>query len=387
MKIVLFTHPSFLEHQSMPRYAAMLQNGMQDKGHKVIVWTPKARFYKLPLMKLKKWLGYIDQYIIFPIEVKFKLRKCSKDTLFVFADQALGPWLPLVKNRKHIVHCHDFLALKSALGTIPENPTSFSGKLYQKYIRNGFSKGKYFISISKKTQEDLHEFHQGEILSSAVCYNGLNRPFHPLSAIDSRNLLEAKLNISLSDGYIMHIGGNQYYKNRKGVLEIYDSWRSINSKKIPLILIGSEPSDELANLRQKSLFKEDIHFITNLSDSYINYAYSGAICLLFPSLDEGFGWPIIEAMASGCPVITTNRSPMNEVGGNAAFYIDKKPNAAMFFKKWERESARILEKVISLNTIQRAEAIEISLHQSQKFTAKYSLNAIESVYKEINQII
>ncbi|GAA6773447.1 hypothetical protein AAGS39_42090 [Flavobacterium sp. CGRL2] len=68
-------------------------------------------------------------------------------------------------------------------------------------------------------------------MNSAVCYNGLNRPFHPLSPIESRNLLKAKLNIELTDGYIMHIGGNQYYKNRKGVIEIYDFWRGISKKK------------------------------------------------------------------------------------------------------------------------------------------------------------
>lgn len=387
MKIVLFTHPTFLEHQSMPRYADMLLNGMKERGHQVEVWSPKARFYKIAFMKSwKKWLGYVDQYIVFPIEVKFKLLKSSKDTLFVFADQALGPWIPLIKNKKHVVHCHDFLALKSALGMIPENPTSYTGKLYQNYIRNGFSKGKYFISISKKTQQDLHELHQGKIVSSAVCYNGLNRPFQALSPTESRRLLEVKLKIPLSEGFIMHIGGNQYYKNRKGVIEIYDSWRKINNKKIPLILIGSEPSDELCNLRLKSLFKEDIHFVTNLSDEYINNAYSGAICLLFPSLDEGFGWPIVEAMASGCLVITTNKSPMNEVGGSAAFYIDKKPNDTLLLKEWKNESAIVLEKVISINAIQRADRIEKSLNQSQKFTAEYSLNAIEIVYKEIIQI-
>ena len=217
MKIVLFTHPSFLEHQSMPRYANMLKNGMEERGHEVVVWCPKARFYTLSLMNsFKKWLGYIDQYLVFPLEVKLKLSNYSNDTLFVFADQALGPWVPLVKNRKHVVHCHDFLALKSALGTIPENPTSYTGKLYQNYIRKGFSKGKNFISISKKTQNDLHELHQGEIVSSAVCYNGLNRTFELLSPIGSRGLLESKLNIALTEGYIMHIGGNQYYKNRIG---------------------------------------------------------------------------------------------------------------------------------------------------------------------------
>ncbi len=388
MKIVLFTHPSFLEHQSMPRYANMLFNGMEEREHEVIIWSPKARFYKLSIFNfLKKWLGYIDQYIVFPIEVKFKLLNASKDTLYVFADQALGPWVPLVKNKKHVVHCHDFLALKSALGKIPENPTSFSGKQYQNYIRNGFSKGKNFISISKKTQEDLHELHQGSIVKSAVCYNGLSRPFEPLSPSKSRIVLEEKLKIKLSQGYIMHIGGNQYYKNRKGVIEIYDSWRSKSKNNIKLLLIGEEPTQELIELQQKSLFKDDIHFVTNLEDQYINNVYSGALCLLFPSLDEGFGWPIIEAMASGCPVITTNRSPMNEVGGSAAFYIDKRPSDCKSQEKWKEDSVKILDKLISLDEIKSKEIVEKSLQQSKKFTTEYSLNAIESIYKEINQIV
>lgn len=385
MKIVLFTHPSFLEHQSMPRYATMLLNGMKERGHEVVIWSPKARFYKLPLMKsFKKWLGYVDQYIVFPIEVKLKLYKSSNDTLFVFADQALGPWVPLVNNKKHVVHCHDFLALKSALGMIPENPTSFTGKLYQNYIRKGFSKGKYFISISKKTQQDLHKFHLGKIVNSVVCYNGLSRPFFSLPRQESRDLLGTKLNIVLSNGYIMHIGGNQYYKNRKGVLEIYESWRSMYNIKIPLVLIGEQPSNELIIMRQKSLFKDEIHFIADLSDNYVNIAYSGASCLLFPSLDEGFGWPIIEAMASGCPVITTNKAPMNEVGGMAAFYIHKKPTDTAHWQLWKENGALMVEKVLTLNSFQQNEANERSFSQSQKFTAENSINAIEAIYKEIN---
>jgi glycosyltransferase involved in cell wall biosynthesis len=387
MKIVLFTHPLFLDHQSMPRYANMLKQGMEARGHEVIVWSPKARFYKVPLTNtLKKWLNYVDQYVVFPLEVRIKLYKQSKDTLFVFADQALGPWVPLVKNRKHVIHCHDFLALKSALGNVPENPTSFTGKIYQKYIRSGFSQGKNFISISKKTENDLQELHQGDIINSVVCYNGLNRPFEALSPQGSCDFLELKLNIQLSSGYIMHIGGNQYYKNRKGVIGIYDAWRNLYNIKIPLLLIGAEPTVDLVEVRQKSLFKDDIHFITDLSDEYINYAYSGASCLLFPSLDEGFGWPIIEAMASGCPVITTNEAPMNEVGGTVSFYIDKKPNEGLFLKKWEIESAGMLEKLCSLDQLQRAALVEKGIQHTQKFTAAYSINAIEAFYKKINLV-
>lgn len=387
MKIVLFTHPSFLKHQSMPRYANMLQNGMKERGHEVVVWSPKARFYKLPVQSLKKWLGYIDQYLVFPIEVKFKLLHSSKDTLFVFADQALGPWVPLVKKRKHVVHCHDFLALKSALGMIPENPTSRTGKWYQDYIRKGFSKGRNFISISQKTQQDLHELHLGNITNSAVCYNGLSRPFFFIPQESSRELLERELRVDLYNGYIMHIGGNQYYKNRKGVLEIYETWRNLYQTKMPLVLIGEKPSDELYDIREKSPFKKDIHFITDLADEHINNAYSGANCLLFPSLDEGFGWPIIEAMASGCPVITTNQAPMNEVGGIAAYYIEKKPTDTAHWQQWKVDGAEIIEKVLKLDNAEQTEAIKKSFTQSQKFTMEYSLNAIEIIYKQISQIV
>lgn len=384
MQIILFTHPDFLGSQSMPRYANMLFNGMQERGHEIVVWTPKARFYKLPLVKfLKKWLGYVDQYFLFPIEVKLKLRNCSNDTLFVFADQALGPWIPLVKNRNHVIHCHDFLALKSALGTIPENPTSFTGKLYQNYIRNGFSKGKNFISISKKTQHDLHELHRGEIVSSVVCYNGLNRSFQSLDPIASRSLLEDKMNMELSNGYILHIGGNQYYKNRIGVLQIYECWRSSTNKTIPLLLIGSKPTDELTSVQQQSEFKKDIHFIRGLSDDYINSAYSGATCLLFPSLDEGFGWPIAEAMASGCPVITTNKAPMNEVGGSASFYIEKRPTERAQLKQWKECASGVLDKVMTLNRIERKQVVQQSAIQAQKFDTAKALDAIEGCYKEI----
>jgi len=384
MKIILFTHPDFLGSQSMPRYANMLLNGMKERGHEAVVWTPKARFYKLPLSaSLKKWLGYIDQYIVFPLEVKSKLSNCSKDTLFVFADQALGPWVPVVENRPHVVHCHDFLALKSAMGLIPENPTSFTGKKYQNFIRNGFSKGKHFICISEKTNEDLQELHRAEIRSSVVCYNGLNRSFECLDPIASRNILAKKLNLELSNGYILHIGGNQYYKNRKGVLEIYEAWRSNSSLKIPLIFIGAKPTDELISLQHKSAFKKEIHFITGLSDDYINSAYSGASCLLFPSLDEGFGWPIAEAMASGCLVVTTDRAPMNEVGGSPAFYIDKRPAEKGQLKQWKDAASRVLDKVMSLDRIEREQAIQQSVIQSQKFDTAMSLDAIEKRYKEI----
>lgn len=384
MKIVLFTHPAFVGSQSMPRYAKMLADGMQQKGYEVLTWKPQAFFYKLPFAPIKKWLGYIDQFLVFPLKVKARLRHCSEDTIFVFADQALGPWVPLVKTKPHVIHCHDFLALNSALGKIPENPTSRTGKIYQDFIRKGFSKGKHFISISKKTQEDLHELHEGNITSSVVCYNGLNREFKVLDTHFSRNSLDNLLNLDLSAGYILHVGGNQFYKNRKGVIEVYDAWRRASDIVLPLLLVGAQPADNLKETYEKSVYKKDIHFVIGLDDQYINAAYSGATCLLFPSLDEGFGWPIAEAMASGCPVITTNRAPMTEILGFADFFlIERRPFEASLVEEWSLKAAQEIAKIIHLSNAERLQCCSTGLEAIKKFDADFFLNQLEEEYQLI----
>src|SRR6478609_376106 len=124
MNIIVFAHPTFLGHQSMPRYANMIEKGMTDRGHSVEIWTASPFFFKLPApSSLKKWMGYIDQFLLFPIQVKSKLKKNTPNTLYVFSDHALGPWIPLVSKKLHVIHCHDFLAQQSALGQISENST------------------------------------------------------------------------------------------------------------------------------------------------------------------------------------------------------------------------------------------------------------------------
>jgi glycosyltransferase involved in cell wall biosynthesis len=385
MEIVLFVHPFFLGSESMPRYANMIADGMKYRGHHVQIWTPKARFYNLPVKSVfKKWLGYVDQYIVFPLEVKLKLRQCTSDTLFVFADQALGPWVPLVCKRPHVVHCHDFLALNSALGNILENPTSSTGKMYQKFIRKGFSKGKNFISISQKTQQDLHLLHQGNIETSVVCYNGLNRAFEVLDIHLSRTILGKKVLLNLINGYVLHVGGNQFYKNRKGLIEIYTAWRSNSTDSLPLLLVGSAPSEELEAVYQNSAFKKDIHFIIGLPDAFINEAYSGASCLLFPSLDEGFGWPIAEAMACGCLVITTEEAPMTEVTGNADFFlIPKRPFDELLVRDWAFNASQQISKIVQLSDEQKKVCLDAGFESIKRFDTNLSLNKIEKIYQSI----
>ncbi|MFD2934220.1 glycosyltransferase [Spirosoma flavum] len=384
MHIVFFAHPSFLNHQSMPRFARVLAEGMKERGHKVELWSPQARFFRLPsLSVMRKWLGYIDQYIVFPREVRIRLKQCPPNTLFVLTDNALGPYVPFIADRPHVIHCHDFLAQRSALGEIRENPTSWTGRSYQAFIRRGYSKGKRFIYTSRKTQEDLHRFLPQPPLTSEVVYNYLNQSFVPSDVAGSRRLLGSRFGLDLAAGYLLHVGGNIWYKNRLGVIDIYDAWRSTDEVKLPLLLIGEVPDSNLIKRQELSPFKTDIHFFSGIEDEFVRLAYAGASVFIFPSLAEGFGWPIAEAMASGCPVITTDEAPMTEVAGKAGFLIPRRPHAPSKVDVWATEAAKVVKKVLRLSPAEYEEVIQSGLKNSERFDQKKTLDRIEQIYQKI----
>ena len=387
MKIIFFTHPDFLGSQSMPRFAKMLAEGMEQRGHSVEIWHPQPLFFKLSKKgSVNKWLGYIDQFIVFPAQVKRRLNKYNKETLFVFTDHALGPWVPLVKERPHVIHCHDFLAQLAALGKIKKSPTGFSGRLYQKFIRNGYTKGRNFISVSNKTRQDLTPFLVTEPQLNEFVYNGLNRSFVNLHPFEARIKFGDQTGLDLKQGYILHIGGNQWYKNRMGVIEIYDSWRDISNTTIPLLLIGKPAPPDLQRRKESSKYNKDIFFLTDVMDEQLQLAYSGARLLLFPSLAEGFGWPIAEAMASGCPVVTTDAAPMTEVAADAAFLIRRMPEGKENIYKWTIEAAHIVEQVVNLSPTSLEIVVKKGLINAQRFDTDDALDKIEKIYKEIMKL-
>ena len=385
MHLIFFTHPAFLASQSMPRFANLLTEGMKQKGHTVEVWNPQPKFYKLPVpSSFKKWLGYIDQYLLFPKKVKKRIRQTPPDTLFVFTDQALGPWVPMVENRPHIIHCHDFLAQRSASGEIPENPTGKTGQAYQAYIRKGYRQGKNFISVSRKTKEDLHRFLLKSPYISEVVYNGMNQDIQTTDVAIARGKLQKETGIHVKDGFILHVGGNQWYKNRTGVIEIYTAWRrDYPASVLPLLLIGTTPAKALQDAANRSVYKNDIHFLTGKTDGFVRLAYSGASVFLYPSLAEGFGWPIAEAMAAGCLVITTGEAPMTEVGGDAAFYVSKMPLEETEKKSWACQAAAQMQTILTLPDTDRNSSIAKGLANVKRFDKENALDKIEAIYRRV----
>ena len=368
----------------MPRFAQMLADGMRARGHEVAIWAPEAMFSRLPAPRsLKKWLGYVDQYLVFPSAVRRRLRQYPATTLFSFTDQALGPWVPLLRGRPRVVHCHDFLAQRSMLGEIPENPPGWSGQQYQTYIRRGYAEGQHFISVSQRTQEDLHRFLPAPPQRSDVVYNGLNQSFAPQNVAAVRAQLSQQTGVDLAAGYLLHVGGNHFYKNRVGVVEIYNAWRATSALGLPLLLVGEAPNEALTAAYAQSPYRQDIHLLSGLADQAVRLAYAGASVFLFPSLAEGFGWPIAEAMASGCPVITTSEAPMTEVAGEAGYLIPRRPSAAQQVAAWAQAAAQVVERVLQLSPAERQAVVEAGLQNAKRFNTDDALDRIEEIYRQI----
>jgi glycosyltransferase involved in cell wall biosynthesis len=383
MNIVLFSHPAFMVSQSMPRFAGMLQEAYLARGHHVQMWLPQALVYNwVSTGCLRKWAGYIDQYILFPLWVRKQLRRQAADTLYVFCDQAMGPWVPLVKDRPHVVHVHDLLALRSALGDVPENPTSPTGQLYQRYIRQGFKQAQHFISISNKTREDLHHFGQVVPVTSEVVYNGLNYPYTPMPAEEAARALQQANLPAPALGMLLHVSGNHWYKNVPGVVRLYAHYARSQQNPLPLWLIGNIRGSKVQAALAEVPPQGKVLFFQGLDNRTLQAAYSLSRALLFPSLAEGFGWPIIEAQACGCPVITTDAAPMNEVGGPASRYLPRLASSDDP-QAWAAHGATVLNALLTMDAAERQILRGQCCEWASRFNQDAAIESYLSVYRQI----
>jgi glycosyltransferase involved in cell wall biosynthesis len=387
MKLVFFCHPPFMRSQSMPRFARMIGAAMQARGHEVAYWAPEARAHALlGRTRLAKWAGYVDQFLIFPLQVKARLRRQTPDTLYVFCDQALGPWVPLVNHLPHVVHAHDLLALRSALGHIPQNPTSFTGRLYQRYIRWGFRQAQHFICVSKRTQADLIQHGLVQAQTSTVVYNGLNHPYKPVPRLQALEML-SRCGLPTSEaGMILHVGGGQWYKNTAGIISLYARYASRHTRPLPLWMVSPHPSSpEVLQALHEVPPQGQVRFFQGIDNAALEAAYSVAHAFLFPSLAEGFGWPIVEAQACGCPVITTDDAPMNEIAGPLATYLPVlNPDDDM--ATWAEHGANALESVLQMEAAEPVIHRQRRITWARQFTTQKAIDGYAQVYQSVCEL-
>ena len=384
MKLVFFCHPPFMRSQSMPRFARMIGTAMQSRGHEVDYWAPQAHAHALmENTRLAKWAGYVDQYLIFPMQVRLRLLRRDPATLYVLCDQALGPWVPLVRHLPHVVHAHDLLALRSALGLIPQNPTSSTGRLYQRYIRWGFRQARHFICVSQRTRSDLLEHGQVRARSANVVYNGLNHPYRPIPRDQALQRLDRAGLSGGAEGMILHVGGGQWYKNTAGILRLYACYAARHAAPLPLWMVSPHPSNPETLAALASIPAQGrVHFFQGIDNSALEAAYAVARAFLFPSLAEGFGWPIVEAQACGCPVITTDDAPMNEIAGPMASYLPLL-KAGDDVQAWAEHGAATLESVLTLTADEEARQRPQRMAWAAQFTTHAAIENYQIIYQAV----
>ncbi|HEY6225630.1 MAG TPA: glycosyltransferase family 1 protein [Verrucomicrobiae bacterium] len=313
------------QQESMQHFAQMLLGGLLARGVAVELVRVQPIFGRIGsgASGVGKWLGYLDKFFLFPRALKRLLRSLGSQDVLHICDHSNAIYTKYAGRIPHLVTCHDMLAVRSALGEIPENRTRFPGRIYQRKILHGLNRARRVACVSNATKVDVERITKLKPNQITVVENGLNYPYGPIERSEAIERVAAKIG-ARPNRFILHVGGNQWYKNRHGVVGIYAELLKILPEGPDLYLVGKTLTRELEAQIDAMKIRERVRSLAGCDNEDLRALYSAADALLFPSLAEGFGWPIIEAQACGCPVVTSNFAPMNEVGGDGAVFIDPK---------------------------------------------------------------
>ncbi len=306
--------------ESMLRYTALLETELKARGHMVEVLQPEDVLAKaVGKGGLRKWMAWADKFFVFPPRLKRVLR--GFDIVHI-CDHSNSIYAKHVQAKPNVVTCHDVMAIRSALGELPEWRVSSTGRRLQQLILAGLKRAQYVVCVSAESEKDLLRVTGRPASGSEVIDNAMVYPYTPMPREQALARLAA-LGFDAHEPFFLHVGADSWYKNRLGLLQIFDGLRERLGAGAPrLLVVGPPLGDELdAYVRDHGL-EGRVARLSGLANEDLRAVYSLAEALLFPSFYEGFGWPILEAQACGCPVFTSNRAPMTDLGADAAVYFD-----------------------------------------------------------------
>lgn len=225
-------------------------------------------------------------------------------------------------------------------------------------------KSKAIITISEQSKKDIMKYMDIPEEKITVISWGCNRQiYYPRLVAQNRYCGDKPYFISVSCD-----------RGRKNTISIVNAYAKFvkNQPEHHLILVWSNPSEEALALCEENNLANRIHFVSNVSDEELGDLYAGATASFFPSLYEGFGLPILESMACGVPVVTCRNSSLEEVGGEAAIYVEPLDIDAM---------ANIMERFENAD-YDRAMLSEQSIAQASRFTWENCVSKTVEVYKK-----
>lgn len=274
---------------------------------------------------------------------------------------------------KSVVTIHDLIFERN-----PEQYNPIDVKIYRKKFKYACENADIIIAISQQTKDDIIQFYGTEESKIDICYQSCNPSFG--IAVSDAEKQRVKDFYQLPKEYFLYVGS---LIERKNLLNICKALQLLKGKMtIPLVVIGSggkykEQVQEYLNLHQLN------NQVIFLSDTFQNpdfksakdfpAIYQQALAMIYPSTFEGFGIPVLEALWSNTPVITSNVSCMPETGGNAAYYVNP-------LEPQEIANAMV---EIAANESLRKEMIIKGWQHAQLFTQQKCAAAVMEVYKKL----
>ena len=265
---------------------------------------------------------------------------------------------------KTVVTIHDLIYLR-----FPEYFNKIDRAIYDRKFRYACQVATKIHAISEQTKYDLISYYNIPEEKIEVIYQCINPLF--FDEVDETKKKSVRQKYHLPERFLLTVGTIEPRKNLLGLLEGLLTSRI----DLPLVVVGKstdyrKKAQQLIDSRAKEL---NVFFLSGVNDEELHALYQLAEAMIYPSLFEGFGLPIVEAQASGCPVITSNISSMPEAGGNAAIYIDpEKPE----------EIGRVIETLLNNSAI-AGKMIEKGIENTQLYSPLHYARQLINLYKNI----
>lgn len=265
---------------------------------------------------------------------------------------------------KSIVTMHDLIVLR-----YPHLYKPADRKIYLRKYKYACTNADLVIAISEQTKQDLIDFMGVDEKKIRLVYQGCDPQFYEQKTEQQKAEVKSKYN--LPDSYILNVGT---IEPRKKLLTIVKALPFI-SPELHLVVVGkpTEYMKEINSEITKNNLTNRVHFLHKLPFNNLPTVYQQAKVFVYPSVFEGFGIPILEALNSRIPVIAANTSSLPEVGGNAALYIEP--------DDYETLAKSITE--ICENPDLQQKMIETGITQATKFREDIIAKELWKVYTEL----
>ena len=275
---------------------------------------------------------------------------------------------------KSVVTIHDLVHERH-----PEQYNAIDVKIYSKKFRYACAHADKIIAISEQTKRDIIEFYRTPEEKITVCYQSCNPAFGKEVSEEAKRKIKAQY--GLPEQYFLYVGSIIERKNLLNICKAIFILR--NELNINLVVIGdgTRYKQQVKDYIKQNGLEDRVLFLSEYSSAKSSRSfqlavdfpaiYQSALAMIYPSFFEGFGIPVLEALWSKLPVITSNVSCLPEAGGDAAYFVD--PVSA-------EEIAAAMKRIYSDKTLV-ASMIEKGWRHAQKFTPQKCAESVMNVYK------